>query len=115
MKDTIRDQIKALADKNGWLLIIIGLAAVGFSDIKMTMTLLQWAVFSLVIAGLVIVISRITFPQIKLSELMERVKSGDHLQPWWSSVCSCSAACCSSAPPCGPSDAAPVVTGGRRS
>lgn len=77
MKDTIRDQIKALADKNGWLLIIIGLAAVGFSDIKMTMTLLQWAVFSLVIAGLVIVISRITFPQIKLSELMERVKSGD--------------------------------------
>ena len=37
MKDTIRDQIKALADKNGWLLIIIGLAAVGFSDIKMTM------------------------------------------------------------------------------
>ena len=53
MKDTIRDQIKALADKNGWLLIIIGLAAVGFSDIKMTMTLLQWAVFSLVIAGLV--------------------------------------------------------------
>ena len=77
MKDTTRDQIKALADKNGWLLIIIGLAAVGFSDIKMTMTLLQWAVFSLVIAGLVIVISRITFPQIKLSELMERVKSGD--------------------------------------
>jgi len=77
VKDTIRDQIKALADKNGWLLIIIGLAAVGFSDIKMTMTLLQWAVFSLVIAGLVIVISRITFPQIKLSELMERVKSGD--------------------------------------
>ena len=77
MKDTTRDQIKALADKNGWLLIIIGLAAVGFSDIKMTMTLLQWAVFSLVIAGLVIVISRITFPQIKQSELMERVKSGD--------------------------------------
>lgn len=77
MIENLKLQLKALTDKNGWLLIVIGLAAVGFSDLKMMLTLLQWAVFALVIAGLVIMVSRITFPQIRLTDLMERVKAGE--------------------------------------
>ena len=78
------DQIKAawprfaaLFDKSSWLLIIIGVAVLAMVDWRTALTLAQWAVGAFAIGGLTIVISRVTFPQIKLGDMVEKAKAGE--------------------------------------
>ncbi len=70
-------RIKALLDKSAWALVALGALMLGLADWKMLLVLVQWSAFALVLAGGTIVISRLVFPQISLSELVERVKAGD--------------------------------------
>ena len=78
------DQIKAawprfaaLFDESSWLLIIIGVAVLAMVDWRTALTLAQWAAGALAIGGLTIVISRVTFPQIKLGDMVEKAKAGE--------------------------------------
>ena len=70
-------RLSAFIDKSGWLLAAVGAIVVGISDLSLLLTLLQWTAFSMVMAGVVIVISRVMFPQIKLTEFVEEAKKGN--------------------------------------
>lgn len=70
-------RIKALIDKGGWMLIALGAVGLAIADYRLLLTLLEWSLYALVIGGLTIIVSRITFPQIKLSRLVERAQEGD--------------------------------------
>lgn len=63
-------RVRALIDKSAWLLIIPAFVALMVIDFAMAKTLVQWSVFSLVLAGIAIVLSRIVFPQVSLTDLV---------------------------------------------
>lgn len=64
-------RLSALTDKSAWLLIAPAIAALYTLDAAMATTLLQWGVFGLVLAGVSIIISRMVFPQVRLTALVE--------------------------------------------
>ena len=68
---------KALADKSAWLLILPSVAALFFIDLSMLKTLIQWLVFAPVLAGVAVIVSRIVFPQINLTELVRSTEEGN--------------------------------------
>jgi uncharacterized membrane protein YjfL (UPF0719 family) len=68
---------KALADKSAWMLMIPSIIALCFIDMSMLKTLLQWLVFAPVLAGVAVIVSRIVFPQIHLSTLVEQTEEGN--------------------------------------
>lgn len=68
----------AFIDKSAWLLILPAVAYLFFVDTAMARTLLDWTAYALVLSGIAIIISRVTFPQIDLSDLVDKVsKTGD--------------------------------------
>jgi len=66
-------RFSALLDKSAWLLIAPFILALFWVDKAMALTLLQWLIFAPVMAGVAIIVSRIVFPQINLSLLVEQV------------------------------------------
>jgi ABC-type transport system involved in cytochrome c biogenesis permease subunit len=67
-------RIQPLLDPNAWLLIAPVVVGLYFIDAALVKTLLQWALFISVICGLAIIMSRIVFPQVKLTQLMDMAK-----------------------------------------
>lgn len=65
-------RFKALVDKSALFLIIPCAAVLFFIDKAMFATLLQWLVFAPVLAGVAIIVSRVTFPQVPLTKLVEQ-------------------------------------------
>lgn len=62
----------AIFDKSAWLLMAPAFAALYVIDPAMATTLAQWTVFGVVLAGAAVIISRIVFPQIKLTDLVTK-------------------------------------------
>jgi len=69
-------RLGALADKSAWLLMAPAFAALYVIDPAMATTLAQWTVFGVVLAGAAVIISRIVFPQIKLTDLVTAAHEG---------------------------------------
>ncbi|MNH66872.1 hypothetical protein D3C76_388830 [compost metagenome] len=63
-----------LVDKSALFLILPCAAALYFIDPAMFATLLQWVVFAPVLAGIAIIVSRVTFPQIELTKLVKEAE-----------------------------------------
>lgn len=61
----------ALLDKSAWLLIGPAFLALFFIDAAMAKTLFQWTIFGIVLAGASVIISRLVFPQIRLTSLVD--------------------------------------------
>lgn len=70
-------RFKALADKSALFLIVPFLAALFFIDAPMAKTLIEWLIFAPIIAGAAIIVSRVTFPQVNLSELVKEATIGN--------------------------------------
>jgi hypothetical protein len=69
--------LRSLKQQSVWLLILPALIILALVDFDLVITLLQWSLFALVLAGVAIVVSMVVFPQIHLSTLMSRVVAGD--------------------------------------
>lgn len=70
-------RIKALFDTSAWILIAPSLIALFYIDESMLSTLVQWLVFAPVLAGVAVIVSRIVFPQIHLTTLVEQSIKGN--------------------------------------
>lgn len=66
-----------LVDKSALFLIIPCAVALYFIDEAMFSTLLQWIVFAPVLAGIAIIVSRVTFPQVQLTPLVKAAEGGN--------------------------------------
>lgn len=71
------NRFKALADKSAIFLIVPFLLVLYFIDAPMAKTLIQWLVFAPILAGAAIIVSRVTFPQVNLSKLVEEATIGN--------------------------------------
>lgn len=72
----MRRHVSALIDKSAWILILPAIVVLAVIDLPLLKTLLSWTTFSVAIAGLSIIISRIVFPQVDLDKLLSRVEEG---------------------------------------
>ena len=68
-------RLTALFDKSAWLMMGPALIALYYTDQPLASTLLQWTMFALALAGAVVVVSRVIFPQISIGELVEQAKT----------------------------------------
>ncbi len=66
-----------LMDKSALFLILPCAIALYFIDPAMFTTLLQWLVFAPVLAGIAIIVSRVTFPQVNLTLLVKEAEGGN--------------------------------------
>lgn len=66
-----KSRFAAISDLQAWLLIAPAVLALYFIDRAMALTLLQWTLFGIALAGAAVIISRAIFPHIKLSDLVE--------------------------------------------
>lgn len=66
-----------LVDKSALFLIIPCAVALYFIDPAMFATLLQWIVFAPMLAGIAIIVSRVTFPQVHLTNLVKEAHTGN--------------------------------------
>lgn len=70
-------RFKVLGDKSALFLIVPAVVALFFIDGPMVKTLIQWLVFTPVIAGVAIMVSRVVFPQIDLTRLIRETHDGN--------------------------------------
>lgn len=70
-------------DLSAWVLVIVALIPLFFIDKAMALTLVQWTLYSLALAGISVVICRVVLPQIDLSEWVQHVKDGDTPGAHW--------------------------------
>jgi hypothetical protein len=70
-------RFQAFFDKSALLLIIPASVGLYFIDPTMMKTLLQWLIFAPILAGVAIIVSRIVFPQVKLTEFLISAKEGN--------------------------------------
>ncbi len=75
IRRSIPKRLMALMDASAWLLILPALVVLALIDQSLAKTLVQWALFALVLAGVTVMVSRIVFPQIDLTALDEQAKS----------------------------------------
>lgn len=76
---SLSKRLAALGDKSALLLILPAVAALFFIDTPLIKTLVEWTLFGIALSGVTIVISRIAFPQIKLSDLVHAAHEDKNL------------------------------------
>ena len=64
-------------DKSAFLLTAPFVLALYFLDPALAKTLLQWVLFAPVLAGVAIIVSRLTFPHIVLGDHVDRAEAGN--------------------------------------
>lgn len=73
----LQRRFAALFDGSAWLLILPALCALYLWDAPMVKTLGQWSLYFLVLAGVVVMISRIVFPTVHLPTFIGNAERGD--------------------------------------
>ncbi len=69
--------LKSLKQRSVWLLILPALLVLSLADFALVKTLVEWSLFALVLAGLAIIVSMVIFPQINLTDLVNRARAGE--------------------------------------
>jgi hypothetical protein len=69
-------RLKPFFDLSAWVLILVALVPLMFYDRAMAVTLVQWTIVGLALAGIAVVITRVAFPQLCVERLMAMVDSG---------------------------------------
>lgn len=70
-------RFRVLGDKSALFLILPFVAALFFIDTPMLKTLIQWLIFAPIIAGVAVMVSRVVFPQIDLTQLVKEAHEGN--------------------------------------
>lgn len=74
---SITKRLRALIDKTALLMILPCFVLLWFIDEAMTLTVVQWLLVAPIITGLAVIVSRMMFPQINLTRLLEEAHGGN--------------------------------------
>lgn len=72
----IKARLLPFLDLSAWVLVLVALIPLFFIDKAMALTLVQWTLYGLALAGVAVVISRIVLPQLDLSEWVLAARGG---------------------------------------
>ena len=70
-------RLKFLFDKSALLLIVPAMIALFLLSPSMARTMIEWSLFAFVLAGAAIIISRLAFPQIYLTDFVNQSLNGN--------------------------------------
>lgn len=74
---SITKRLRALTDKTALLMILPCFILLWFIDEAMTLTVVQWLLVAPIITGLAVIVSRMMFPQIDLTRLLNEAHGGN--------------------------------------
>lgn len=74
--ETAARRLAALLDGSAWMLMVPAAMALWWLDPPMVKTLATWSLFFFLVTGIVLIISRIAFPDIKLTPFVDRAFYG---------------------------------------
>lgn len=77
MTPNTHTRFKSLFDQGAWLLMLPAAALLFLIDPAMLLTIGQWLLVGLVIAGLTIIVTRIMFPQVSMPWLVAEIAKGN--------------------------------------
>jgi len=72
MIDKIMKRLRPFVDLTAWVLLLASLVPLFLLDKAMVLTLVNWLVFGLAIAGVTVFISRMLLPNIDMSETIDQ-------------------------------------------
>lgn len=70
-------RIAPFGDISALVLITVGAVVLGLTDLPLLMMLSRWISFAFIVAGVVIVLSRISFPSVQFRTWIPLVKQGN--------------------------------------
>lgn len=70
---SIHRRTRALADKSAWLLMLPAGLIIWLLDEAMLKTIIEWLLVAPIMAGLTVILSRIIFPQVDLTRMIDEV------------------------------------------
>jgi hypothetical protein len=70
-------RIRPMGDMTTWVLLTLSLVPLYLIDRALVVTLVQWSAYGLALTGLAVMLSRIVFPQIDLTEWVETARGGN--------------------------------------
>lgn len=73
----LKKRLVPFLDLSAWVLLLVALIPLFFIDRPMALTMLQWTLYGLALAGVAVVISRIVLPQLDLNEWVARAREND--------------------------------------
>jgi len=73
----LRKRLVPFFDLTAWVLLLAAMVPLLLIDSPMVVTLAQWTVFALALAGVTVVIVRVVLPQVDLSEWLGHARSGN--------------------------------------
>ncbi len=74
---SIGKRLHALLDKGALLMILPCFLLLWFIDEAMVLTVVQWLLVAPIITGLAVIVSRMMFPQIELTQLVKEAHAGN--------------------------------------
>jgi hypothetical protein len=79
--DHVKARLLPFFDPSAWVLVLVALLPLWFIDPGMVLTLGQWTAFALALAGISVVICRVTLPQLNLGALLDQVRTTQNPLP----------------------------------
>lgn len=73
----LKARIAPFFDLSAWILLLVAIIPLLIIDRPMAMTLVQWSLYGLALAGIAVVIARVSLPQLDLSEWVNRARRGE--------------------------------------
>lgn len=68
--------IASVRTSSVWILVVPAAVLLCLTDLSFVETMVQWASFSLVLAGVAIMVSMVVLPQLNLTDLVDLAKGG---------------------------------------
>ena len=72
----LQTRLVPFMDLSAWVLLIVACVPLLFTAPAMLVTLAQWVVFGLALAGVAVMLSRVVLPQIKLNSWLNLAANG---------------------------------------
>lgn len=75
-RSRLAKRLAPFLDLTAWVLVLVSLVPLLLIDVAMVVTLIQWTAFGFALAGITVIITRVVFPQVDLSEWLREARDG---------------------------------------
>lgn len=75
--ERLKPRLRPFTDLTAWVLLIVSSVPLLFIDRAMFITLVEWTLYAIALAGIAVFLSRVLLPHLRLSLWLERAWTGD--------------------------------------
>lgn len=75
--ERLKPRLRPFTDLTAWVLLIVSSVPLLFIDRAMFVTLIEWTLYAIALAGIAVFLSRVLLPHVRLSLWLQRAWEGD--------------------------------------